>query len=158
MHKEYRCLDCNKKSSNPTYLRLHLTACGWRSISQLPRCRVRFRLDTSVRPAFCRACARLRASISTCPKRRGIQGAPTCLLMCAHKRSFRELRRRAGANSGNPGVGPGATSLVLCRGACFGVRPCRLRAVNAPPLLARVFRAGRGRGEWGQVVFGRAVR
>jgi hypothetical protein len=37
MHKEYRCLDCNKKSSSPTYLRLHLTACGWKSISQLPR-------------------------------------------------------------------------------------------------------------------------
>jgi hypothetical protein len=37
-------------------------------------------------------------------------------------------------------------------------RPCRLRALNALPLLARVFRAGRGRGEWGQVVFGKAVR
>jgi hypothetical protein len=41
----------------------------------------------------------------------------------------------------------------------FGqVRPCRLRAVNALPLPAHVFGAGRGRGEWGQVVFGRAVR
>jgi hypothetical protein len=38
------------------------------------------------------------------------------------------------------------------------VRPCRLRAVNALPLPAQVFRAGRGRGEWGQVVFGKAVR
>jgi hypothetical protein len=28
-------------------------------------------------------------------------------------------------------------------------RPCRLGAINALPLLARVFRAGRGRGEWG---------
>jgi len=41
----------------------------------------------------------------------------------------------------------------------FGhVRPCRLRAINALPLPAHVFRAGRGRGEWGQVVFGKAVR
>lgn len=37
-------------------------------------------------------------------------------------------------------------------------RPCRLRALNALPLPAHVFRAGRGRGEWGQVVFGKAVR
>jgi hypothetical protein len=29
------------------------------------------------------------------------------------------------------------------------VRPCRLRALNALPLPAHVFRAGRGRGEWG---------
>jgi hypothetical protein len=28
-------------------------------------------------------------------------------------------------------------------------RPSRLRAVNALPLPAHVFRAGRGRGEWG---------
>jgi hypothetical protein len=41
----------------------------------------------------------------------------------------------------------------------FGpARPCRPRAVNALPLPARVFRAGRGRGEWGQEVFGKAVR
>jgi len=41
----------------------------------------------------------------------------------------------------------------------FGlVRLCRLRALNALPLPARVFRAGRGRGEWGQEVFGKAVR
>jgi hypothetical protein len=37
-------------------------------------------------------------------------------------------------------------------------RPCRLRALNALPLPARFFRAGRGRGEWGQVVFGKAFR
>ncbi len=37
-------------------------------------------------------------------------------------------------------------------------RPCRLRVTNALPLPARVFRAGRGRGEWGQEVFGKAVR
>ena len=38
------------------------------------------------------------------------------------------------------------------------VRPRRLRALNALPLPARVFRAGRGRGEWGQVVLGKAFR
>ena len=37
-------------------------------------------------------------------------------------------------------------------------RPCRLGALNALPLPAHVFRAGRGRGEWGQEVFGKAVR
>ena len=34
MPREYRCLECNKKCSDPTYLRLHLTACGWRSVSE----------------------------------------------------------------------------------------------------------------------------
>jgi len=29
------------------------------------------------------------------------------------------------------------------------MRPCRPRAINALPLPARGFRAGRGRGEWG---------
>jgi hypothetical protein len=37
MPREYHCLDCNKKCSDPTYLRLHLTACGWRSVSRLAR-------------------------------------------------------------------------------------------------------------------------
>jgi hypothetical protein len=37
MPREYHCLDCNKKCSGPTYLRLHLTACGWRSVSQMAR-------------------------------------------------------------------------------------------------------------------------
>jgi hypothetical protein len=48
---------------------------------------------------------------------------------------------------------PSVEELVL-----GSVRPCRLRAINALPLPAHVFRAGRGRGEWGQVVFGKAVR
>jgi hypothetical protein len=37
MPREYRCGDCNKECSDPTYLRLHLTACGCRSVSQLAR-------------------------------------------------------------------------------------------------------------------------
>lgn len=31
------------------------------------------------------------------------------------------------------------------------MRPCRPRAINAPPLPARFFCAGRGRGEWGKL-------
>jgi hypothetical protein len=34
MPRKYRCVDCNKECSAPAYLRLHLTACGWRSVSQ----------------------------------------------------------------------------------------------------------------------------
>ena len=36
--------------------------------------------------------------------------------------------------------------------------PLQAQSLNALPLPAQVFRAGRGRGEWGQVVFGKAVR
>jgi len=40
----------------------------------------------------------------------------------------------------------------------FGqMRPCRPRAINALPLPARVFRAGRGRGEWGELAAGERV-
>lgn len=37
------------------------------------------------------------------------------------------------------------------------VCPCRPRAINALPLPARAFRAGRGRGEWGQLAAGELV-
>jgi len=37
MPREYHCIDCKKKCSGPVYLRLHLTACGWRSTSRQPR-------------------------------------------------------------------------------------------------------------------------
>jgi len=40
----------------------------------------------------------------------------------------------------------------------LGDAPLQAQSINALPLPARVFRAGRGRGEWGQVVFGKAVR
>ena len=37
MRKKYRCSECEKECSSPTYLRLHLTACGYASASQLRR-------------------------------------------------------------------------------------------------------------------------
>jgi len=37
MRKEYRCSECGKQCSSPIYFRLHLTACGYRSASKLPR-------------------------------------------------------------------------------------------------------------------------
>jgi hypothetical protein len=40
----------------------------------------------------------------------------------------------------------------------FGDAPLQAQSINAHPLPAHVFCAGRGRGEWGQVVFGKAVR
>jgi hypothetical protein len=36
-------------------------------------------------------------------------------------------------------------------------RLCRPRAINALPLPAHAFRAGRGRGEWGQLAAGELV-
>jgi hypothetical protein len=63
-----------------------------------------------------------------------------------------------------PALRPGATSLSsaeeLNRGkeSDLGDAPLQAQSINALPLPARVFRAGRGRGEWGQVVFGKAVR
>ena len=40
----------------------------------------------------------------------------------------------------------------------LGDAPLQAQSINALPLPAHGFRAGRGRGEWGQVVFGKAVR
>jgi hypothetical protein len=37
MRKKYFCADCKAECADPTYLRLHLTACGWRRVSKLPR-------------------------------------------------------------------------------------------------------------------------
>ena len=37
MRKEYRCSECSKQCSTPIYFRLHLTACGYRSASEVPR-------------------------------------------------------------------------------------------------------------------------
>jgi hypothetical protein len=64
-----------------------------------------------------------------------------------------ELRRKTGANPGNARVatrndGPGLPPRSL-----IGTdAPMQAQRINALPLPARVFRAGRGRGEWGQVV------
>jgi hypothetical protein len=37
MRKKYFCQECKAECGAPTYLRLQLTRCGWRRISQLPR-------------------------------------------------------------------------------------------------------------------------
>jgi hypothetical protein len=37
MRKKYFCAECKAECADPTYLRLHLTACGWRRVSKLPR-------------------------------------------------------------------------------------------------------------------------
>jgi hypothetical protein len=65
--------------------------------------------------------------------------------------SCEELRWKTGANPGNAGVQPGATSLVFHRGVGSGhgvgfgdAAPLQAQSIDAPPLPARVFRAGRG--------------
>jgi len=37
MRKKYFCAGCKAECADPTYLRLHLTACGWRRVSKLAR-------------------------------------------------------------------------------------------------------------------------
>ena len=37
MRKKYRCSECQNECSGPIYLRLHLTACGYTSVSEQPR-------------------------------------------------------------------------------------------------------------------------
>jgi len=37
MSKKYCCSECKTECAAPTYLRLHLTRCGWTRDSQLPR-------------------------------------------------------------------------------------------------------------------------
>ncbi|SRR6266404_5515569 len=81
-----------------------------------------------------------------------------------HKDFFEELRRKTGANSGDAGVHPerrawsSAEELNRGKEPDLGDAPSQAQSINALPFPARVFRAGRGRGEWGQRVFGRAVR
>jgi hypothetical protein len=74
--------------------------------------------------------------------------------------SFRKVPEWTSAASGlcpgNAAERPGATGLVCRRG--FLVSPWQPQSINRLSLPARAFRAGRGRGEWGQVVFGKAVR
>jgi len=63
---------------------------------------------------------------------------------CAHTRRFLELRREIGANPGNAGVQPGATSLVFRRGVCFWAdAPLQAQSDKRAPSL----RAGFSRGE-----------
>jgi hypothetical protein len=37
MRKKYFCAECKAECAEPTYLRLHLTACGWTRVSKLAR-------------------------------------------------------------------------------------------------------------------------
>jgi hypothetical protein len=37
MRKKYFCAEYKAECADPTYLRLHLTACGWRRVSKLAR-------------------------------------------------------------------------------------------------------------------------
>jgi hypothetical protein len=57
MAKKYFCAECKAECADPTYLRLHLTACGWRRVSKLPRRQRSIRVGH-----FCEAClwARVR--------------------------------------------------------------------------------------------------
>jgi hypothetical protein len=116
MPKEYSCLDCNKKCTAPTYLRLHLTACGWRRSVQPSRSQRSIRVGH-----FCEAClwARVRTAtsrdidLSQVERRSGHAIVP---IGCAHKTSSSDLRRKVGANPSNPGVELGTTGLVFRRG------------------------------------------
>jgi hypothetical protein len=37
MQREYPCSDCGNTCLQPTYVRLHLTACGWKRVAKLAR-------------------------------------------------------------------------------------------------------------------------
>jgi hypothetical protein len=37
MQKKYFCEECKAECGAPTYVRLHLTRCGWTRVSQRPR-------------------------------------------------------------------------------------------------------------------------
>jgi hypothetical protein len=60
MQKEYHCSDCGKNCSQPTYVRLHLTASGYRSASKLPRWQRSIPLGH-----FCEECLLLRVRSAT---------------------------------------------------------------------------------------------
>jgi hypothetical protein len=57
MRKKYFCAECKAESAEPTYLRLHLTVCGWRRSVQPSRSQRSIRVGH-----FCEAClwARVR--------------------------------------------------------------------------------------------------
>jgi len=37
MPRKYFCAECKAECADPTYLRLHLTVCGWKRVAKLPR-------------------------------------------------------------------------------------------------------------------------
>jgi hypothetical protein len=58
--KNYQCLDCGIECVAPTYLRLHLTRCGWTRDSQQPR-----RQRSIPLRHFCQECLALRVRRAT---------------------------------------------------------------------------------------------
>jgi hypothetical protein len=60
VQKNYLCLDCGIECVAPTYLRLHLTRCGWTRVSQQPRRQLSIPLGH-----FCEECLSLRVRRAT---------------------------------------------------------------------------------------------
>jgi len=60
VRKNYLCLDCGIECVAPTYLRLHLTRCGWTRISPQPR-----RQRSIPLGHFCEECLSLRVRRAT---------------------------------------------------------------------------------------------
>jgi hypothetical protein len=60
VRKNYLCLDCGIDCVAPTYLRLHLTRCGWTRVSQQPR-----RQSSIPLGHFCEECLSLRVRKAT---------------------------------------------------------------------------------------------
>ena len=60
VRKNYLCLDCGIDCVAPTYLRLHLTRCGWTRISPQPR-----RQRSIPLGHFCEECLSLRVRRAT---------------------------------------------------------------------------------------------
>jgi hypothetical protein len=60
VRKNYLCLDCGIECVAPTYLRLHLTRCGWLRVSQQPR-----RQRSIALGHFCEECLSLRVRRAT---------------------------------------------------------------------------------------------
>ncbi len=60
VQKNYLCLDCGIECVAPTYLRLHLTRCGWTRISPQPR-----RQRSIPLGHFCEECLSLRVRRAT---------------------------------------------------------------------------------------------
>jgi len=60
MRKKYLCAECKAECAEPTYLRLHLTACGWRRSVQPSRSQRSIRVGH-----FCESClwARVRTAM-----------------------------------------------------------------------------------------------
>ena len=60
VRKNYLCVDCGIDCVAPTYVRLHLTRCGWTRVSQQPRRQLSIPLGH-----FCKECLSLRVRRAT---------------------------------------------------------------------------------------------